>query len=141
MKRSASRGAPPAVDMAPMIDMVFLLLIFFMCASTLSSVDRSASVDLPVATHSEVPEDLGGRGTINIMADGSLKLAGATVSLHELQRTMEQRLRESPDLAIYIRADRDLEHRHVKDVLKACAEVGAYNVIFAAYQTAAGEAP
>jgi biopolymer transport protein ExbD len=127
--------------MAPMIDMVFLLLIFFMCASTLSSVDRSAQVELPVATHSEVPDDPGKRGTINIMADGTLKLAGATVSLEELRRTMQRRLRETPDLAITIRADRDLEHRHVKDVLRGCAEVGAYNVIFAAYQTAQGEAP
>lgn len=141
MKRRNPFAAEPCVDMAPMIDMVFLLLIFFMCASTLSSVDRTAEVDLPVATHSEVPEDLSGRGTVNILEDGSLTLAGEPIDLARLRTVMAEQLRRRPDLRLYIRADRDLEHRHVRGVLQACAEAGVADVIFAAYQTAEGGTP
>ena len=58
-----------AFQMAPMIDMVFLLLVFFMCASHMST-EQNAELDIPTATRAVVPKERPGRFTVNIKADG-----------------------------------------------------------------------
>ena len=62
--------------MTPMIDMVFLLLVFFMTVSTLAQADRAKKLDLPPSAQSDVPEaeDLADRGTLSLDADGTIYL-------------------------------------------------------------------
>ena len=59
------------VDMTPMIDCVFLLLIFFMVSATMSKVDQTPEVVLPVAPKAAIPEDLRNRGVVNIVPLGT----------------------------------------------------------------------
>ena len=68
------------VDMTPMIDCVFLLLIFFMVVSTMSKVDMTPEIELPVAPKAAVPEDLRARGIINILPNGFETAAGEIVA-------------------------------------------------------------
>ncbi len=131
------RKAKEAEDfqMAPMIDMVFLLLVFFMCVSTLAQADRLlVELDLPESTESEVPEDLSGRGTISLRADGTLYLRGAERSPAEVEESVRELLRSEPGLRVHLRADRDTPFEAVRRVLAACAEAGAADVIYATYQ-------
>ena len=122
--------------MTPMIDMVFLLLVFFMTVSTLAQADRAKKLDLPESTQSDVPdaENLPNRGTISIDAEGVIYLGMSPVSLEDMQATMKASLTANPELRIHVRADQATSYAEIKQVLQACAEVGAYEVIYATYQ-------
>ena len=78
MKLRATEEPEANVDMTPMIDCVFLLLIFFMVSATMSKVDQTPEVKLPVAPKAAIPEDLRGRGVVNIVPLGTPAGGGAT---------------------------------------------------------------
>ena len=59
------------VDMTPMIDCVFQLLIFFMVCATMSKVDQTPEVVLPIAPKAAIPENPVGRGVVNIVPLGT----------------------------------------------------------------------
>ena len=120
--------------MTPMIDMVFLLLVFFMTVSTLAQADRRLELDLPESVSSDVSEDLSDRGTISLDAMGRVYLGAEVHSLASMRERIKQSLGDRPDLRILVRADGATPYGEVKKVLRACAEVGAYEVIYATYQ-------
>lgn len=137
MARRKSKQSPEEdFPMTPMIDMVFLLLVFFMTVSTLAQADRAKKLNLPESAQSDVPdaENLPNRGTISLDADGTIYLGTTAVSLADMQSTMEASLEANPELRIHLRADETTPYVEIKKVLKACAEVGAYEVIYATYQ-------
>lgn len=130
------KSHPPEEDfpMTPMIDMVFLLLVFFMTVSTLARADKQIELDLAESSQSDVPEDLSDRGTVSLDAEGRIFLASRALEIKEMQAEMKAALKMNPDLRIHVRADRATPYKDIKKVLKACAEVGAYEVIYATYQ-------
>jgi biopolymer transport protein ExbD len=120
--------------MTPMIDMVFLLLVFFMTVSTLAQADRRIELDLPESLRSDVPEDLSDRGTISLDAEGVIYLGAQALSLESMQAAMKTSLSLNPELRVHLRADAATPYSAIRKVLRACAEVGAYEVIYATYQ-------
>ena len=122
-------------QMAPMIDMVFLLLVFFMCVSSLSQAEKPDAVkELPDSHASEVPEDVSDRGVISVKTDGSLYLGPVSITMEDLKTRIGAEMKENPELQILVRADKATPFAEIKKVLKTCAEVGAYEVIYATFQ-------
>ncbi|MDP4644773.1 MAG: biopolymer transporter ExbD [Opitutales bacterium] len=134
-RRRSSKPPEEDFPMTPMIDMVFLLLVFFMTVSTLAQADRRVKLDLPESSQSDVPEDLSDRGTISLDAEGAIYLGAQVRSLDEMQSAIQESLELNPDLRIHVRADQATAYSDIKKVLRACAEVGAYEVIYATYQS------
>ncbi len=122
------------VDLTPMIDVVFLLIVFFMTVANMITLER-VDVIMPVATHSVVPEEYGNRSTVTIERDGSLFAGANPVDLDTLQGFLQAEFNANPDLRVYIRADSYAEHQFINEVMQACAAVGIYNVIFGAFQS------
>ena len=134
------------IDMTPMIDCVFLLLIFFMIAATMSKVDLTPEVRLPVAPKAAIPEDLRGRGVVNIVPLGTPAAGGATsettpfiiagqlVDEPGLAKAIAERRATEPDLRVYLRVDRNAEFRTVKRAIRACANAGIFDIIFGTFQ-------
>ena len=133
-------GGEDEINMAPMIDMVFLLLIFFMVASHMSKMDRTP-VELPVANKSTVPENAKGRQLITIRSqDGTGEKVDILMNLKRVEvegitAIVRNILAENADAEVYLRADRYAKHKHVKEVMAACAEGGVVNVIFATFES------
>ncbi len=139
------------MDMTPMIDCVFLLLIFFMCASTMSRVDFTPEVRLAVAPKAAVPEDLRGRGTINILPIGTatsegevtedrpFMVYGQLLDAQDLQKSIAERKAADPNLRVYLRVDRNADFALVRRAIRACAEAGVFDVIFATFQSKGSE--
>ncbi len=117
-----------------MIDMVFLLLVFFMTVSTLAQ-DERIPLELPESEQANIPEEHVGRGTISLTwaEDGTVELyVGAyPASLEEMQSRIRESLRSNPDLEINVRATADMPFSEIRKVLRACAEAGAHKVIYA----------
>jgi len=120
------------LQMAPMIDMVFLLIIFFMTASHLSA-NKSKDLDIPVATHGVVPKDRPDRWTVNIMADGSTFSGQTPVTVDELKAMVVERRKSDPEIKVYLRADKKTAHKDVKAVMNAMAEAGVGDFIFGVF--------
>jgi biopolymer transport protein ExbD len=141
-----SSHAEPKIDMTPMIDCVFLLLIFFMCAATMAKVDKSAEVNLPVASNAAEQKDPKNRGTVNVLRPGMrakdgqaasdskpFVIYGQLQSDEELQRVIEKELKTKPDLRLYVRADRQVKFALIRRAMAACANAGVSDVIFGTY--------
>ena len=120
------------IDMAPMIDMVFLLLIFFMVASVV--VTNKVKVELPESRAAKVPEDIKGRVVLSVDANNQIYIGMVPVTLEELKEFVSKQLDEDPNLRIMIRADKRVKYKVCKKIMAACGEVGATDLIYAAYE-------
>jgi biopolymer transport protein ExbD len=119
-------------QMAPMIDMVFLLIIFFMTASHLSST-KNMDLEIPNAASGTVPKERPDRWTVNILRDGSVFSGTQPVSLEELRTLVAARVRSDPAMKVYLRADKLTPHREVRLVMNAMAEAGVGDFIFGVF--------
>ncbi len=128
------------MDMSPMIDLVFLLLIFFMVSSHMIIVDIDAKVQPPTADTAQVAKNKGGRIVVNIYEDGSfhgpkpdmLFLTADAVSEYvdaERQKNDEARVKSR----LHLRADKRCTTRYIKEVVKAAADALVVDVIFGAF--------
>ena len=135
------------VDMTPMIDCVFQLLIFFMVCATMSKVDQTPEVVLPIAPKAAIPDNPVGRGVVNIVplgtpvGDGATSedkpfiIAGQVTDEPGLVKAISDRLKTEPNLRIYMRVDRNAEFKTVKCAIRACANAGVFDIIFGAFQS------
>ena len=132
------------MDMSPMIDLVFLLLIFFMVASTIIIVPVDDKVEPPIAESSLPQEDARGRILVNIRADGTVTGSDPSAPLASPEQGMEEveayigRIADENTEAgfqskLHIRADRTVEVKRIREVVEAGANAQVINVIFAAY--------
>ena len=117
------------LQMAPMIDMVFLLIIFFMTASHLSA-SKNIELEIPDASLGVVPKDRPDRWTVNILRDGSLFSGQDPITLDELSRVVADRVQADPELKVYLRADKTTPHKEVRAVMNAMAAAGVGDFIF-----------
>jgi biopolymer transport protein ExbD len=151
MKLKKRRDIELDVEMTPMIDMVFLLLIFFMTAATMSQVDLTPEVELPIAPKASVPDDMRNRGTVNLLPLGSATPQGEIVSEEkpflvggrlvtdtQLTGIISERTATEPTLQVYMRVDRKTDFKYVRRGIKACADAGVFDVIFASFQSSGG---
>lgn len=133
---SRSRSRSVGFDMTPMIDGVFLLIMFFLIASTLSQQESSIPAELPLAASGqrETPDGLPS-AAIDVLSDRQVTLAGSPVALDALQRRLaELRQASGPDVRIRIRIDRELPYAALEPVLVACAGAEIWNVQIAVFR-------
>ncbi len=132
LPQAAGRGGW-GVNMTPMIDVVFLLIIFFLVSSHLARRENELQLALPAASSGDLEkDDTQRRLTINIRSDGSLSLAGRPMGDDDLVSRLEAaRQQEGSEMELRIRADRHVIYEHVSPVLRAAATSGIWNVTFA----------
>ena len=122
------------LDMTPMIDCVFLLIIFFMVVAK-DKLGERVILDLAVAEQSEVAKDPSGRATMSVLKDGTVKVGTAVIDVSEIGKIIREGFKLNPRLKVLLRVDRDAKHKEVRKVLKACADAGVTDIIFATYQS------
>jgi len=120
------------VDMSPMIDMVFLLLIFFIVASTV--IDQKVPVKIPKAAYAKVPDDTTGRLVVSVNKDNEMFVGPMPVTLDQLKERLEIELEADPNLRILIRSGKEVKYKTNEKIMEACAEVGANDLIYSAFE-------
>lgn len=121
-------------ELTPMIDLVFLLVAFFM---TLASVITADLIDMviPVAAEAKVSEEKRDRQYVSIQSDGSLYFGSRQVDYAGLAEELVKARELNPGVRIYLRADADTPHRYVNEVMASCGQAGIFDLIFAANQS------
>ena len=128
-------GEPAEMDMSPMIDMVFLLLVFFMTVASVAKSQKVVELDLPESEESKIPEDASDRGILSVDAEGNFYIGDQIRSLEEVKAAISSSIRANPDLRVQVRADQNTEYEAVRKLLKTAAEAGAYEIIYATYES------
>lgn len=118
-----------------MIDITFILLIFFMVTTKLSKEKKNVDVKLPIASAAVLPKDLSGRDIVNLDGTGQIFIGDRPATMKELRAHLKQRLTDYPPLRIYVRADSQTPARKVKEIMQACADAGAIEVIFGSHNS------
>lgn len=119
-------------QMAPMIDVVFQLIIFFMCATQLNKLEVAEGVKLPVADHA-IEKKGANEIVVNVYKDGMIFITPNRYKLEELPGYINS-VRGDGDLKVYIRGDEEVEFDRILKIMGACASAGVWDVNFAAYQ-------
>lgn len=121
-------------DLTPMIDVVFLLIVFFMTVASMLTAEK-IDMNLAVAEESAIPKEIKDRFTFSVTVEGNLYAGANQVTEAELAESLERVTRQGRQVKIVLRADREVEHQHVNKVLALCAQYGINDIIFATYQT------
>ena len=126
------------MDMSPMIDMVFLLLIFFIVNATAITVKRDPEVEPPTASNG-ITGEVEGRIVINVREDGTYTAEDLTVlpdedAAHHYIQTMRDQL-EARALTpkLHLRGDKSSLFKHGRAVVRAAAKAKVEQVIFSSY--------
>lgn len=118
-------------NMTPMIDVVFLLIIFFLVSSHLAKQEAQMELPLPAATSGSDPIQQQKRLTLNVLQDGRFLLAGRRLSPADLEaRLRSARASEGDELEVRIRSHRDVAFEYIEPLMLACARAGIWNVTF-----------
>ena len=114
-----------AYNLVPLTDMVFNLLIFFMCATTFAQIEKEINVQLPHTTASFRPLSAPPRQLIiNVREDGAAVVAGRTCNAAELAEVLTTALGKDATTSVIVRADERTIMRYFAAVAGTCRRAG-----------------
>ena len=136
MKLSAGKAEEPDLNLTPMIDVVFLLLLFFM-VSTSFIRESSLKVDLPQATGQVLPEQEKAIDII-INAEGQFTVNDVSLenpSLEQLSAHLKQAVGDTDNPHIIISADANAEYQNIVTAMDTAQQLGYTRLTLATRQT------
>ncbi len=120
--REAQTGV--SIELTPMIDMVFLLLIFFLVATTFQQTEREMQIALPMASSSEPISAVLQELVINVDFDGRIIVGSRTLEPDELRSVVSDAVKVNPEQKVTVRGDRRTPYSNVVRVLDICKGAG-----------------
>jgi biopolymer transport protein ExbD len=122
-----TKSKAPTLALTSMLDVIFLLLCFFVTISVFSQWESEISIKLPSAKTSEQPERLPGEIILNLTADGAVKVNGATLPLLELKTRLAKIAKFYPGQPVIIRADKTVRYDALVKVIDTCRAADVWN--------------
>lgn len=110
----------PQLNLTPMIDVLFLLIIFFMVATTFGDLERNIELQVPEVADTGETRPPARPVIINVFADGRLEYDGQTVTPAELTSELAARRSAQGDPSVIIRGDAACPFQHIAAALAAC---------------------
>ena len=114
----------PTLNLTPMIDVVFLLIIFFMVGTKFTELERKIGLQVPEVSDAGALTPAPEKRVVNVYQDGQIALDRQTVSLEELTNRLADARSEYKDLGVLIRGDAAGTFQRVAEVLGACKQAG-----------------
>jgi biopolymer transport protein ExbD len=114
--RVPRQGQPKArIEIIPMIDVIFFLLVFFMVSTLSMTINRGLPVNLPTAATSQ--KDLREHLNLTLTQEGDILLNKEPMTLYDLGPRVKIALASEPELMVIINADGDVRHHAVVEVM------------------------
>lgn len=114
----------PSINMTPMVDVVFQLILFFLLGTKFTEMERKIGIEIPRVTEAQSLPAAPARQIVNVHGDGSVTLDGALVTLEELAARLAAQRKESSDLGVLVRGAAAGQFQRIAEVLVACKQAG-----------------
>jgi len=131
MKFDSDKAPAVQFQLAPMIDVVFLLLCFFMTTTLYSQWETEVDITLPTAATGETLQRLAGEIIINVYPDGRYVVNGRTLSSEDLGDLLLKISDLYPGQPVVVRGDEETNYRYIMDVMDRCRQADIFNISFA----------
>ena len=125
--KTESKSRAPALALTSMLDVIFLLLCFFVTVSVFSQWESEISIKLPAARTSEQLERLPGEIIVNLSKEGTVKVNGSILPLPELRDRLAKISKFYPGQPVIIRADREVRYESLVSLIDTCREADVWN--------------
>lgn len=122
-----NNGKSATLALTSMLDVIFLLLCFFVTASVYSQWESEITIQLPSAETADEPNRLPGEIVVNITEKGIVRLNGVDVQLSDLMARLSKISKIYPDQSVIIRADRATKYESIVTVIDTCRKAGVWN--------------
>ncbi|MBI2422344.1 MAG: biopolymer transporter ExbD [Candidatus Hydrogenedentes bacterium] len=129
------------IMLAPLIDIVFITLLFFMVTSVYGSLESEVDITLPTADSALQSDRLQGEIFINLRSDGSIVVNDRDMDLPELQGVLNDIAEYFPGGSVIVRGDTNAQLGRALAILDCCRKADIQNVSFAALAPENPETP
>lgn len=138
MGKRREKAEDVTINLTPMIDVVFLLVIFFMVGSKFSEAESRIHVQVPsvgeMRSLSRTPDER----VVEVTADGQIMLDGAAISVEQLAQTLQYQVQNYPGLKVAVRGDGANSFQRIAEVLHIVRSSGVEQMGIAARVTPGG---
>ena len=124
MPLKTHRDEQPTLNLTPMIDIVFLLIIFFMVGTKFAEWENKLALKVPQVQETGALAPAPEKRVINVYRDGRISLDGEFVTIEQLTSKLSSVRRQYSGLGVVVRGDADGTFQNVATVLGACREAG-----------------
>jgi biopolymer transport protein ExbD len=114
----------PALNLTPMIDVVFNLIIFFMASTTFAQLEREIDLKVPEVSRGEALTEAPAHRVVNVFRDGRITLDREAVTSEQLTQRLIAARRQYAELGVLVRGDAQAVHQQMAEVLSACKRAG-----------------
>jgi biopolymer transport protein ExbD len=114
------------INISSMIDVMFILIIFFLATTTFQQEERDIKVNLPEASKAEALSAAPRIIVINVREDGSYFMGDRALQREELQPLIVQALEDNPEQKVLVRGDRNARHGQVAAAVLAAKQAGVH---------------
>ena len=121
----------PGIQLAPLVDVLMLLLIFFLLTWNAARNENELDVKVPKASQAKEKSAPIGDVVVNVKADGNVVVNRRTLTGPELSELLRNLVQLDENQAVVIRGDETGAYKNVVGVLNICSEAGVTNVAFA----------
>ena len=125
--RRNSRSRAATVQMSSLMDVIFLLLCFFVTTSVFSQWETEISITLPTAKSATVPGRMPGEIILNLAKDGTVSVNGQTLTLADVTARLTRIAKLYPGQPVVIRADKATAYEALVGVIDACRAADVWN--------------
>jgi len=122
-----NRSKAPTLALTSMLDVIFLLLCFFVTVSVFSQWESEISIKLPNAKTAEAPERLPGEIIVNLAKDGAISVNSVRLSLEELGARLAKVAKFYPGQPVIIRADKEVRYETLVKLIDTCRASDIWN--------------
>lgn len=124
-RRNTANGDGDIINISSMLDVMFILIIFFLVTTTFKEEEIDHMVNLPVdARNQSLTQSTGNIVKINIRESGAYVLMGNQVTEEQMSEWMKGEAEKKPDIKVLIRSDQNAKHLYLANVMSICRHAG-----------------
>ncbi|MEI6350047.1 MAG: biopolymer transporter ExbD [Verrucomicrobiota bacterium] len=118
-------------QIAPMVDILLVLLVFFIVTWNFALTENELDVKVPTAANSKEQQPMVNQTVLNVRKDGTVVMEHKTLSPEQLRQKLAKLAELFPDYAIILRGDEQVPYKNLIAVLDICRQANIWNVAFA----------
>ncbi len=114
------------INISSLLDVMFILIIFFLATATFTEEERDIQVNLPQSAAAQSSTQAPKMIVINVRQDGTYHVANQSMDISGLQNTLVKAVSNNPDQKVMVRGDRNALHGNVANAISLCKQVGIH---------------